>query len=892
MKYNAFLSYSHAADNALAPSLQSALHRLARPWNRLRALRVFRDKTSLAASPELWPAIVAALSEAEYFLLLASPTAAASRWVQREIDWWLEHRSASKLLVLLTDGQLAWDEAANDFDWQRTDALAPGLRGKFGAEPLWVDLRWARSGETLSLHHSAFRAAVLDIAAPLHGRSKDELDGEDVRQLARTRRFSTSAVAGLVLLTVISLTAAFIAVQQRDEAQRQRDEARRQTTTAQAGRLAAQANLLLERDGPVDDGAILAMRAAHLLDSIGTRSFETDLVLRRALALLPRTLSSFETLSEDDPQLALDGRYIAVKGLGDQPSVRDVASGGARGWERERINKQAAALGLPGMLIVATTVNGSHCATVPLDHPSEPLELWSTGPLVHLASVPRTSENNQHFALSDDAQFLAITDYGPSNDGSGGNFSIWSRARGAEILREPAAQLIRFGPGNRWLAASNGVWRMPDRETPNAVRVVEWARPPWSVAFSRSGELVSARWDSEQPIEVWDLTSGKSRRSIDAPQGELLAIADAGTRVALSGAATIVWDADDQIERARLPMPAHSATFSEHELLALADDTKRLGHAGSTLFAMTENGAALASHDYSAGHVHWIGFSGEQLSLLVAIGDTLRVETWSWQSAATPATRSTQPDGAWAVSANGERFAIANEAGIAIGAIGQTDTQQLAMPSAPSILALSAQGDVLATVASDRIRAWRPGTGAQWSSPPFPGIVTALRVSADGRDATAIVWDGEAASRAGKAYRSLRWRVFEAREPVSAELGRSLDPPELGCDLGPCGLITAAGRYAVLDGGVEVKDDKSQTLARLEHPSRAVLATFSRDGRLLATVDEVDTVRVWALDTKDLIAQSCARKPRALDPEAWVRYMPPYTNADALSFALCHSQAR
>ena len=62
MKYNAFISYSHAADDQLAPSLQAALHKLARPWNRMRALRVFRDKTSLAASPELWPSIVDALS--------------------------------------------------------------------------------------------------------------------------------------------------------------------------------------------------------------------------------------------------------------------------------------------------------------------------------------------------------------------------------------------------------------------------------------------------------------------------------------------------------------------------------------------------------------------------------------------------------------------------------------------------------------------------------------------------------------------------------------------------------------------------------------------------------------------------------------------------------------
>ena len=52
-----------------------------------------------------------------------------------------------------------------------------------------MDLRWARSAESLSVRHSQFRAAILDIAAPLHGRPKDELDGEDVRGHRRTKRF-------------------------------------------------------------------------------------------------------------------------------------------------------------------------------------------------------------------------------------------------------------------------------------------------------------------------------------------------------------------------------------------------------------------------------------------------------------------------------------------------------------------------------------------------------------------------------------------------------------------------------------------------------------------------------------------------------------------------------
>ena len=53
--YKAFISYSHAEDSALAAAVHTALHRFARPWYRLRAMRVFRDKTSMSANPALWP---------------------------------------------------------------------------------------------------------------------------------------------------------------------------------------------------------------------------------------------------------------------------------------------------------------------------------------------------------------------------------------------------------------------------------------------------------------------------------------------------------------------------------------------------------------------------------------------------------------------------------------------------------------------------------------------------------------------------------------------------------------------------------------------------------------------------------------------------------------------
>jgi hypothetical protein len=69
--YDAFVSYSHAKDKPIAAALQSSIQTLGKPWYRLRALRVFRDDTSLSATPHLWPMIEQALGQSRYFLLLA-----------------------------------------------------------------------------------------------------------------------------------------------------------------------------------------------------------------------------------------------------------------------------------------------------------------------------------------------------------------------------------------------------------------------------------------------------------------------------------------------------------------------------------------------------------------------------------------------------------------------------------------------------------------------------------------------------------------------------------------------------------------------------------------------------------------------------------------------------
>ena len=116
--YDAFVSYSHAKDKPIAAALQSVVQKLGKPWYRRRALRVFRDDTSLSATPSLWPTIEQALGQSRFLILLASPEAAASPWVNKEVAYWLEHKGADTLLIAVTDGTLAWDNSIGDFAWR------------------------------------------------------------------------------------------------------------------------------------------------------------------------------------------------------------------------------------------------------------------------------------------------------------------------------------------------------------------------------------------------------------------------------------------------------------------------------------------------------------------------------------------------------------------------------------------------------------------------------------------------------------------------------------------------------------------------------------------------------------------------------------------------------
>jgi hypothetical protein len=133
---------------------------------------------------------------------MASPHAAHSPWVVKEIETFLSLSSPQRILIVLTDGDLAWDAAAGDFDWRRTTAFPRLGRRVFAAEPLWVDLRRIRRSQDVSGRNPDLRDAVARLSSTLRGIPLDRLIGEDIRHHRRTMRLAWSALGLLVTLAV------------------------------------------------------------------------------------------------------------------------------------------------------------------------------------------------------------------------------------------------------------------------------------------------------------------------------------------------------------------------------------------------------------------------------------------------------------------------------------------------------------------------------------------------------------------------------------------------------------------------------------------------------------------------------------------------------------------
>lgn len=300
--YDAFISYSHAKDKPIAAALQSAVQKLGKPWYRRRALRLFRDDTSLSATPHLWPTIEQALGQSGHFLMLASPEAAASKWVNKEVLYWLEYNSVETLLIALTEGELNWDDAGGDFVASdgKGVPLPPALAKKFPTEPKWVDLRPYREGadRTARKRDAKFTELAADFAAAIRGMPKEDLLSQEVRQQRRALRLAVGAAAALLILAVAATAAGILAKQQTLLAEQR------------SAVFAASTSQKLIDEGSLDYALLLMLDAAHAFNDQSVpdevRIAFTEALLSRERMVRRKLFPNMQVFETDDALLLFD----------------------------------------------------------------------------------------------------------------------------------------------------------------------------------------------------------------------------------------------------------------------------------------------------------------------------------------------------------------------------------------------------------------------------------------------------------------------------------------------------------------------------------------------------------------------------------------------------------
>lgn len=256
----AFLSYSHD-DAEMADWLHEELEEFHVPQRLVgkltehgpvpkRLAPIFRDRQELAAASNLTDEIEDAIAGSRFMIVLCSPNAARSHWIDKEIACFKRLHGEDRILAAIVDGEPYPEDGASSSAEQcfpqslRVHFDSRGRPTTTKAEPIAADLREQGDGR---------RMGLLKLAAGMLGVGLDELaQREAQRRHRRLYTITAASVAGMLFTSGLAYTA----IDARDEARDQRREAE-----GLIGFMLGDLRNKLEPVGRLD-----------VLDSVGTRA--------------------------------------------------------------------------------------------------------------------------------------------------------------------------------------------------------------------------------------------------------------------------------------------------------------------------------------------------------------------------------------------------------------------------------------------------------------------------------------------------------------------------------------------------------------------------------------------------------------------------------------------
>ncbi|OUC93904.1 TIR domain-containing protein [Streptosporangium minutum] len=895
LPYDAFISYSTASDAALAPELRLALHRLARPWYRRRALRVFCAPSDLAANPQLWVKLEDALAKSRYLILLASPDAAASMWVAREVAWWREHRSPQTLLMAITGGTVLWREEEGDFDWSVTNAVPAQLAGYFTGTPLWADLRGipANGPRAVSRDDEArFQDGVATLGAAVHGRPKSDLVGEDIRQHRRALRTAWSAAAVLLVLALVAGGLGLIARRQTGVARAQQTRAEHEAAVAFSRYLATRA------EGQARANPQLSM----LLSAAAWRTEPTEEARAVLLAKAGQWRSIRAFLSDpdgteiNDMEVSPDGGMLATARSDGRVVLWDPAGrtrlrtletgvGTPHALAFTADSRRLAVGGADGALSVWDVRDGRRVATLSVDgYRSDVFSLAASGNLLLAAGddegriVMWDLENNRPFALIKGHRgtvtglsFNAKADM-LASAAADGTVKLW-RPGEAAVQSKATVTLavpgrpgrftpVAFSPDGRFIAAGTYgdtiggavVWDVRTRRVVH--RLNGHYTPVHALAFlGHSGGLL-ATGGADNRVLLWDLADEKIVDRYEAHTGPVTAIAPSKDSRTLYTAAwdgnVILWD----------PLGAPvSAPGGAARAVAIDPDGQKLISGGSegvlTVVSLSDPEDTEELHVPGGSPVTRIVTSRERDQVAIATRD----EVWLNDPAKSTATRLPKAPArvaGLAFSPDGRSLAAGGADGVVLW--DTTTRKATGIGSGRDLydsVAFSPDGRILAAGADDLdIWLWDTATGK---------LIGKLSGHFNTASGLAFSPHGDILASAGLDGRIILWDV-KTRKAVHVLTGHPIGAGRV--------LFTSDGRTLVssdVNGNIILWDvNRGLQLALLPMPGDQVLdVTLTPAGDRVLAAYMNGRVLAWTTDVSTALTQICEIVGRDLTaPEA------------------------